>query len=144
MSVTRVAREVGVSQQHLGRAINGYDSRRGSSHQLPREEEGRELLLTAARPRPQEHYGQPSQPRGQFTWAISGDCHVPQRNGPDHALLPAIPIGAKLQRVWEDADSNWRRALRRAVVDRIEVGPGRQGSHRFDPSRVRIVWRASL
>jgi len=47
-----------------------------------------------------------------------------------------------LQVAWESRNFDQRRAIIAAVVDRVNIGPGRRGYNRFDPERVDVVWRA--
>jgi site-specific DNA recombinase len=43
---------------------------------------------------------------------------------------------------WDDLSHDRRRAVLQAVIDRIEVAPGRRGANRFDPNRITIHWAA--
>lgn len=47
-----------------------------------------------------------------------------------------------LRKAWEGFSLDRRRAILAAVVDRVNVGPGRRGYNRFDPSRVDLRWKA--
>jgi site-specific DNA recombinase len=49
---------------------------------------------------------------------------------------------ADAARAWEEHDLGWRRALVSAVVDHVVVAPAVKGRNFFDPSRVRLVWKA--
>jgi site-specific DNA recombinase len=46
-----------------------------------------------------------------------------------------------LREAWETLDLSRQRAIVTALLDRVEVGPGRRGYNRFDESRLRPVWR---
>jgi hypothetical protein len=49
---------------------------------------------------------------------------------------------AKLTKWWDGASLEQRHSMLTLLIDRVEVGPvAVQGSKRFDPSRVRIIWR---
>jgi site-specific DNA recombinase len=43
---------------------------------------------------------------------------------------------------WDDLGHDRRRAVLAAVIDRIEVAPGRRGYNQFDPNRITIHWSA--
>ena len=47
-----------------------------------------------------------------------------------------------LRQAWAGLDLSRQRAIVAAVLDHVEVGPGRRGYNRFDESRLRPVWRA--
>jgi hypothetical protein len=47
-----------------------------------------------------------------------------------------------LRESWDALDLSRQRAVVAALLDRLEVGPGRRGYNRFDESRLRLVWRA--
>lgn len=55
--------------------------------------------------------------------------------------LADLPDG-DLREWWAGADLGRRRELLMAVLDRVELLPGRRGYNRFDPDRVQLVWRA--
>jgi len=56
--------------------------------------------------------------------------------------LAGLPSGrAALEQAWEGAGLEWRRVILAAVVQRVELLPARRGDNRFDPSKVRVVWR---
>ncbi len=46
-----------------------------------------------------------------------------------------------LAAAWEALNLNRRRAVITAVLDGVDIGPGRRGYNRFDPTRVRLTWR---
>ena len=56
-------------------------------------------------------------------------------------LAANVGAGKQVRAAWAQRDVAWRRALLAAVIDRIEIGPGKRGLNRFDPSRVSIEWR---
>lgn len=47
-----------------------------------------------------------------------------------------------LREAWDDLSLDRRRAIIGALVDRVNIGPGRRGYNRFDPDRVEVIWRA--
>ena len=73
----------------------------------------------------------------------------PLRNPPG----PGVPTGADgrrrpggsasgvLRERWDDLSIDRRLAIIAAVLDHVEVGPGRRGYNRFDPNRFALVWR---
>ena len=54
--------------------------------------------------------------------------------------LPRDPVA--LRAAWDALVVDERRALLAEVVDRVELGPAVKGRNTFDPSRVRVIWRA--
>jgi site-specific DNA recombinase len=50
--------------------------------------------------------------------------------------------GAAVKAAWEQRDTEWRRALLRALIDRVTIQPCGRGKTRFDPARVDVTWRA--
>jgi hypothetical protein len=49
---------------------------------------------------------------------------------------------ASLRSDWAGLDLARRRAIIKAVLDHVVVGPGRHGYNRFDPKRLDAVWGA--
>ena len=49
--------------------------------------------------------------------------------------------GEQLERDWSSLDLSQQHAIVSAVLDHVEVGPGRRGYNRFDESRLTPVWR---
>ncbi len=49
---------------------------------------------------------------------------------------------AGLRERWDSLDLGARSAVLTAVVERVEINPAVRGRNRFDPDRVRVVWRA--
>ena len=47
-----------------------------------------------------------------------------------------------LRETWNTLDLSRQRAIIAAVLDHVEVSPGRGGYNRFDESRLRAIWRA--
>lgn len=47
-----------------------------------------------------------------------------------------------LRETWQTLDLSRQRAIIAAVLDHIEVGPGRRGYNRFDETRLQPLWRA--
>ncbi len=57
--------------------------------------------------------------------------------------LTHVPSNSEaLRSAWQDKGLDWQRALLRAVLDKVMVGPAVRGRNRFDPDRVSLVWRA--
>jgi site-specific DNA recombinase len=57
-------------------------------------------------------------------------------------ILADAPRSASgLRRWWDDATDERRRALLDALLERIDIGPGRRGPHAFQEDRVAITWR---
>jgi DNA invertase Pin-like site-specific DNA recombinase len=52
-----------------------------------------------------------------------------------------VGAGDELRSKWEHLDIERRHAIIGAVLACVEVGPGRRGVNRFDPDRLRLVWR---
>ena len=58
-------------------------------------------------------------------------------------VTATLPRSSKaLQQAWESRDLAWRRAVVSAVLHRVVLSRGRKGYNRFDPSRIRLEWRA--
>jgi len=57
-------------------------------------------------------------------------------------VLADLPVGDTLRDEWESRSLDWRRALVKAVLAEVRVGPAVKGRNRFDPDRVDVVWRA--
>ena len=47
-----------------------------------------------------------------------------------------------LRETWDTLDLSRQRAIIAAVLDHVQVSPGRRGYNRFDESRLRAIWRA--
>lgn len=62
-----------------------------------------------------------------------------QRSSRAGAVLAYAGQHGALAAVWATLDVDQQRAVLRAVVDAVVVGPGRRGG-RFDPDRVQFVW----
>jgi site-specific DNA recombinase len=56
-------------------------------------------------------------------------------------LADAPRTTGALRRWWDDATDDRRRSLIDALIERIDVGPGRRGPHAFQADRVTITWR---
>ena len=52
-----------------------------------------------------------------------------------------IGDGSTLRQAWDAGSLEWRRSVVGALLDHIEILPGRPGRLPFDPGRVRPVWR---
>jgi DNA invertase Pin-like site-specific DNA recombinase len=48
----------------------------------------------------------------------------------------------ELKAAYENGNHEWRRALIESLVDHVVVGPGVRGLNKFDPRRIKIVYRA--
>ncbi len=57
------------------------------------------------------------------------------------ALDAFVGKGEELREQWGSLDLSQQHSIVKAVVDHVVVGPGRRGYNRFDPSRLRPVWR---
>ena len=57
------------------------------------------------------------------------------------ALDPYRGKGEQLRSDWESLDLSQQHAIVSAIVDHVEVGPGRRGYNRFDESRLTAFWR---
>lgn len=67
-----------------------------------------------------------------------------EREESESALSAWVGEGAALREAWEDEDAlshGQRRAIIAAVFESITIAPARRGPNRFDPERVRPVWR---
>jgi site-specific DNA recombinase len=62
---------------------------------------------------------------------------------PNPALKNLPEGGPKLRGWWAAADTQQRSAVVKAVIERVDIAPGRPGANRFDPARVGYpVWRS--
>lgn len=57
-----------------------------------------------------------------------------------------LPSNQPMRDAWEKASIEWKRDILKLVIERIIVHPGNPGSytwrgHRFDPSRIEVIWR---
>ena len=48
----------------------------------------------------------------------------------------------ELRTMYESGNHEWRRAFIESLVDQVVIGPGVRGLNKFDPSRVKIKYRA--
>jgi site-specific DNA recombinase len=48
----------------------------------------------------------------------------------------------ELKAAYENGNHEWRRAFIESLVDHVVVGPGVRGHNKFDPGRIKIVYRA--
>jgi DNA invertase Pin-like site-specific DNA recombinase len=58
------------------------------------------------------------------------------------ALVPFIGDAERVREEWPRMTLTRQAEIVRALVDHIDVRPGRQGYNRFDPSRLEPVWRS--
>ena len=56
-------------------------------------------------------------------------------------LVPFIGDAKRVREEWQGMTLSRQAEIVRALVDRVEVAPGRRGYNRFDYSRLRPVWR---
>jgi hypothetical protein len=70
----------------------------------------------------------------------TGRKQLTAANGADTARRLAGQ-GGTLSREWAVLPLSRQQAIIRLVLDHAVIGPGRRGLNRFDPSRVRPVWR---
>ena len=60
--------------------------------------------------------------------------------GPSPAVVSALQA-PDIRAWWASASPAQQRDLTAALIERIDIGPGRPGAKSFDPSRVQITWR---
>ena len=48
----------------------------------------------------------------------------------------------ELKAMYESGNHEWRRAFIESLVDHVLVGPGVRGINKFDPGRIKIIYRA--
>lgn len=58
-----------------------------------------------------------------------------------NVLSGLIGGGAELAEQWDLLDLTRRHAILSALLDHVQVSPGRRGYNRFDPGRLNAVWR---
>jgi hypothetical protein len=58
-----------------------------------------------------------------------------------HALTSFPTGGAEVRAAWDAAGFSWRRALLAAYIDRVILLPCLRGRNKFDPTKVKIIWR---
>lgn len=56
------------------------------------------------------------------------------------AIVDYLGDASALRGSWDELPLDRRRAILSAVLDHVEIAPGRRGFNRFDPSRVTPVW----
>jgi hypothetical protein len=63
-----------------------------------------------------------------------------QRSGKE--ILPQV-VGARreVQRRWEGATFEWKRAVLTAIIDHINIMPVGKGGHVFRPESIELVWK---
>lgn len=57
-------------------------------------------------------------------------------------LTAHIGNADELRERWQEMNLTRQQQIVAAVLDHVDVGPGRRGYNRFDPSRLAPVWRA--
>lgn len=58
-------------------------------------------------------------------------------------FLTSVPRDAdELKAMYESGNHEWRRAFIESLVDHVVVGPGVRGLNKFDPRRIKIIYRA--
>jgi len=70
----------------------------------------------------------------------AGRTRLARRNG-SNVLGGFLGDGEALRRAWDAGSLEWRRAVIGALLDHVEILPGRAGRLPFDPNRVRPIWR---
>lgn len=59
------------------------------------------------------------------------------------AVLCGLPTDpAPLRALWDNQSLEWRRTLLTTVLQSVRISPGTPGRRGFDPTRVRLIWRA--
>jgi hypothetical protein len=48
----------------------------------------------------------------------------------------------ELKAMYDGGNHEWRRAFIESLVDHVVVGPGVRGLNKFDPGRIKIIYRA--
>jgi site-specific DNA recombinase len=59
----------------------------------------------------------------------------------DEHVLEPLARGDDVRANWEKLDIDRRRAVIRALIDRVVIRPGTPGRKAFDPERVDVVWK---
>jgi hypothetical protein len=57
------------------------------------------------------------------------------------ALMPFIADAARVREQWQTMTLTRQQQIVASLMDHVVIGPGRRGYNRFDPSRLRPVWR---
>jgi hypothetical protein len=57
------------------------------------------------------------------------------------ALGPFVGNAGLLRETWKTASLEWRRSIIGALLERVEISPGRPGRLPFDAGRVEPIWR---
>jgi DNA invertase Pin-like site-specific DNA recombinase len=57
------------------------------------------------------------------------------------ALMPFIADTARVREQWQTMTLTRQQQIVASLMDHVVIGPGRRGYNRFDPSRLRAVWR---
>ncbi len=58
-----------------------------------------------------------------------------------HNLASFPRSGEELRATWEAGSLSWRRALLTTYIERVVLLPCQRGRNKFDPTRVKVVWR---
>jgi site-specific DNA recombinase len=111
-----VSEEVAAEQAHLDELADLYANREISATDWSRARKPIEARLRSAKGRLS---------RLQHTTMLDG----------------LVGNATALRSQWPTLNLNRQRAIVAAVLDHAVVGPGRRGGNRFDPDRVRPVWR---
>ena len=81
--------------------------------------------------------------RGALQGRLEQNRKVLARSSRTDVLSTVIGQGAlDLRKMWAERSLDWRRAIIRAVIDHVVLEPAVPGRNVFDPSLVRIMWRA--
>lgn len=59
----------------------------------------------------------------------------------DQALAAFPRGGEQLRDAWESGTLSWRRAFLSTYIERVILLPCLKGRNKFDPTKVKIVWR---
>lgn len=57
------------------------------------------------------------------------------------AVEAFIGQGLILRKAWDERSLDWRRSLVAALLEHVEILPGKAGRLPFNPERVRLLWR---
>jgi hypothetical protein len=79
--------------------------------------------------------------RGELTKRLEANRLRLAQQTKANVLAPFASGTEVLRGAWEDGSLDWRRSVVGALLDQVEVLPGRPGRLPFDPARVRPVWK---
>jgi site-specific DNA recombinase len=58
-----------------------------------------------------------------------------------HGVLGELMAGAKLRELWPTKSLDWKRAVLGVVLDHVVIEPAQAGRNKFDPTKIKPVWR---